>query len=579
MATPQSDAFVFPPAPVASLPVVAEGTSPGKRYAVHRIFCVGRNYAEHALEMGGDPKSEPPCFFTKPPTSLVDTAAGGEVAYPHATQELHHEIELVLAICRKGGNFTKGLPSPSIFGIGVGLDLTRRDLQAEAKRLRRPWDASKGFDRAAPCSPLVPLERLEAAGVFLPGCGGPPQDGSALSLELRVNGDVRQQTTLKSMIWNCSELVVELSKLYDIAPGDLVYTGTPAGVGPLAIGDEVVATLCAANQTWAECRFRVVEPAYHYNNTMVHGIPYPPNQTEQVVDWLRQHVRLRPTDIVCATYPKCGTTWLEQAVLMLVHGSDFKPNPGSQNSYDREQGKGKIWLEATVREKPNSFETSTAAKGRLCKLTLEEFDQMPTPRVLKTHAPPHLLVGTDQAGRLPDATPVLVMTRNPKDTCVSMYFHAQQTGFAYDGPFAAWQKRFLAGDVEFGSFFEWHRVWWSAKQSGSLGGRFLWMNFEDMIRDKRSVVASIASHLGLDVTAERIDWVVEQTTFSSMKRVSEKQREDMGDSAVKLGHYRKGETGDWKNHFSESEAAAFDACFAAKTAALPAGSLPTWPET
>lgn len=547
---------------------------------MQRIFCVGRNYAEHALEMGGNPEREPPFFFTKPPSSLVDTAATGEVAYPHATKELHHELELVLAISRSGGNFTRGLPPGYIFGVGVGLDLTRRDLQNEAKSRNRPWDASKGFDQAAPCSPIVPMGALADAGVFLPGCGGGPgHDGSAISLELKVNGEVRQQTTLRSMIWNCSELIIELSKLYDISPGDLIYTGTPAGVGPLQIGDEVVASLVAASRTFAECRFRMVEPVYHYNCAMVHGIRYPPPMVESIVDWLREKVRLRPTDILCATYPKCGTTWVEQAVLLLLHGQDFKPNPGSMNIFDREQGKGKVWIEQSVHPKPSSFRTSMSAKGMQMQMPLEEFDQLPAPRVLKTHAAPQMLVGVDEAGRLPDDMPVLLMTRNPKDTCVSLYHHAKSTPYAYDGPFSAWQKRFLAGRVEFGEFLDWHHAWWSAKQSGSLGGRILWLNFEDMISDKRSVVAAIAAHLRLDVPPERIDFVVEQTTFASMKDASDKQTKEQGTGAVKAGHFRKGETGDWKNHFAESEAAAFDKCYAEKAAALPPGSLPVWPET
>jgi len=252
--------LVFDPAPTASLPVVAGGEgSVEQRYAVSRIFCVGRNYADHAKEMGGNPDREPPFFFTKPPTALVDTTTVGRVHYPHMTQDLHHELEVVVAIGASGGHVTKKAADAMIYGFAIGLDLTRRDLQNEAKRLKRPWDTSKGFDESAPIGSLVPISALGGAGLALPGCSDEPGASSALSMELRVGGEVRQQALLDRMIWNCCELICELSKLYYLMPGDLIFTGTPAGVGPLVVGDTVCATLSGAGRVWAECSFVVAE--------------------------------------------------------------------------------------------------------------------------------------------------------------------------------------------------------------------------------------------------------------------------------------------------------------------------------
>ena len=187
-----------------SLPV--EGSD--ARFPVGRIYCVGRNYAAHRAEMGGDDR-EPPFFFSKPADAVVPP--GHDVPYPSATAHLHHEIELVVAIGEGG----------AIFGYAAGVDLTRRDLQGEAKQKGYPWDASKGFDASAPVSAIRQ---------------GPRPSGR---IRLSVNGEVRQDASLSDMIWNVDEIIAEASKLWKLAAGDLIYTGTPEGVGPLQRGDLV----------------------------------------------------------------------------------------------------------------------------------------------------------------------------------------------------------------------------------------------------------------------------------------------------------------------------------------------------
>jgi fumarylpyruvate hydrolase len=192
------------------------------RFPVRRIFCVGRNYADHVREMGADPKSEPPIFFTKPADAVVESAA---IPYPLDTANLHHEVELVLAIGRGG----EGIPAEDalahVWGYGVGVDLTRRDRQAEAKKAGAPWDAAKAFDQSAPVGALKPAPD---AGVMTRG-----------RIWLSVNGETRQDADLEQMIWSAPDIIAALSRSWALAPGDLVFTGTPAGVGPLAAGDAV----------------------------------------------------------------------------------------------------------------------------------------------------------------------------------------------------------------------------------------------------------------------------------------------------------------------------------------------------
>lgn len=209
--------FVFPPQLVPSVAV----TGGEARFPVRRIFCVGRNYAAHAREMGKDPDREPPFFFTKPADAVVDS--GATIPYPPLTNNLHFEGELVVAIGREGFRVSAEDALDHVFGYAAGNDLTRRDLQAEAKDLGRPWDWAKGFDRSAVCGPIRPASET-----------GHPSSGR---IRLEVNGKVRQDADLADMIWSVPEIISTLSHSMRIQPGDLVYTGTPAGVGALVAGD------------------------------------------------------------------------------------------------------------------------------------------------------------------------------------------------------------------------------------------------------------------------------------------------------------------------------------------------------
>jgi fumarylpyruvate hydrolase len=209
--------FVFPPAEIPSAAV--RGTD--ARYAVSRIFCVGRNYADHAREMGADPTREPPFYFTKPASAL--TPSGATVPYPTETRNYHYEMELVLAI---GAPVFKASPEAAraaIWGYATGLDMTRRDLQAAAKAAGKPWDTAKGFDQSAILGEIV---RVADIGLLEKG-----------AITLAVNGVEKQRGDLADMIWNQAEIVANLSHLFHLHPGDLIYTGTPAGVGAVVEGD------------------------------------------------------------------------------------------------------------------------------------------------------------------------------------------------------------------------------------------------------------------------------------------------------------------------------------------------------
>jgi fumarylpyruvate hydrolase len=211
--------FVF--APHAVTTVAVNGTT--QRFPVHRIYCVGRNYAAHAREMGNDPEREPPFFFSKPADAIVPNHAS--VAYPPRTADLHHEIELVIALGKGGRNIALAQALEHVFGYAVGNDLTRRDLQSAAKDQGRPWDTAKGFDGSAPITAITP-----AAVV------GHPVRGR---IWLNVNGQPRQQGDLADLIWSVAEIIAELSTLFELAAGDLIFSGTPAGVGPVRPGDRL----------------------------------------------------------------------------------------------------------------------------------------------------------------------------------------------------------------------------------------------------------------------------------------------------------------------------------------------------
>jgi fumarylpyruvate hydrolase len=209
--------YVVPAPPVSSLAI--EGSA--ARFPVHRIYCVGRNYAEHAREMGGDPDRELPFFFMKPADALV--ADGGDFPYPPESKDVHHEMELVVAVGTGGANIAAGSALDHVFGYAAGLDMTRRDLQAAAKKAGRPWDTAKGFDHAAPCGRLTPAARI-----------GHPASGA---IWLKVNGELRQNSDLSQLIWKVPEVIAYLSTLFILVPGDLIYTGTPAGVAAVQRGD------------------------------------------------------------------------------------------------------------------------------------------------------------------------------------------------------------------------------------------------------------------------------------------------------------------------------------------------------
>ncbi len=208
--------FVIAPPAQAVVPVSGGGLFP-----VRRIFCVGRNYAEHAREMGGNPEREAPFFFTKPADAVV--TGGADLPYPPATKSLHHEMELVVAIGTGGAGIAEAAALGHVWGYAAGIDMTRRDLQNEAKKAARPWDMSKGFDHSAPIGEIVPAAQ-----------GPDPTRGP---IELRVNGTVRQSSDLARMIWSVAETIACLSLLVRLAPGDLIFTGTPEGVGPVVRGD------------------------------------------------------------------------------------------------------------------------------------------------------------------------------------------------------------------------------------------------------------------------------------------------------------------------------------------------------
>jgi len=193
-----------------------------RRFPVRRIFCVGRNYAEHAREMGHDPDREPPFFFMKPADALVPD--GGAVPYPPATADLHHEVELAVALGDTLRDATPEQALRAVYGYAVAIDLTRRDLQGEAKRLGRPWEVGKAFEASCPCGPLVPAERFD------PGGG---------RIWLSVDGAPRQDGDLDQLIWSVPEVLAQASRVFTLKPGDLVLTGTPAGVGRLDPGAAV----------------------------------------------------------------------------------------------------------------------------------------------------------------------------------------------------------------------------------------------------------------------------------------------------------------------------------------------------
>jgi fumarylpyruvate hydrolase len=215
-----SELFVIEAPSQPSIPVVGSKA----RFPVHRIYCVGRNYAAHAREMGKDPEKEPPFFFLKPADAIVPE--GGETAYPPGTSNLHHEIELVVAIHRGGHKISSATALDHVFGYAMGLDMTRRDLQLQARDMGRPWDFGKAFDQSAPISAIYPVSSH-----------GHHSSGA---ITLEVNGQLKQSADLKDLIWNVPDTIAFLSDYYRLQPGDLIFTGTPAGVGAVVKGDKLL---------------------------------------------------------------------------------------------------------------------------------------------------------------------------------------------------------------------------------------------------------------------------------------------------------------------------------------------------
>ena len=214
--------YVFPPPAIASVPVVGRA----ERFPVHRIYCVGRNYAEHAKEMGFTGR-EPPFFFLKPADTVLAVPAGetGALPYPSLTSNLHHEVELVVALGRGGSNIRAADALQHVFGYAVGLDMTRRDLQNEMKKQGRPWSIGKAFEHSAPIAPITPAEQVG--------------DLAQAAIWLQVNGAERQRSQISQMIWNIAETIEHLSAAWTLQPGDLIYTGTPEGVGAVVRGDVI----------------------------------------------------------------------------------------------------------------------------------------------------------------------------------------------------------------------------------------------------------------------------------------------------------------------------------------------------
>jgi fumarylpyruvate hydrolase len=217
---------VITAAPVPAVPV--SGAAPGATFPVRRIYCVGRNYVEHAKEMGFTGR-EPPFFFLKPGDAIVPVSEGttGRMRYPSLTKDLHHEIELVVAIGTAGRDIKAADAMRHVWGYGVGLDMTRRDLQGEAKKQGRPWCSGKGFDESAPIGPVRPAALCNV--------------GADTRIELKVNGTLRQHSVIGKLIWNIPEIIEQLSGLWELAPGDLIFTGTPEGVAAVVTGDTLSA--------------------------------------------------------------------------------------------------------------------------------------------------------------------------------------------------------------------------------------------------------------------------------------------------------------------------------------------------
>ncbi|ADO42976.1 fumarylacetoacetate hydrolase family protein [Ketogulonicigenium vulgare] len=212
--------YVIAPQPQATLPIAGSD----KVFPINRVFCIGRNYAAHAVEMGHDPDREPPFFFFKTASNIT---SDGTFPYPERTEDVHHEVELVVALSKGGSNIAVEDALDHVWGYGIGLDMTRRDLQGEAKKMGRPWEVGKSFEASGPCGPLVPASEI-----------GHPTSGA---IWLDVNGQRRQTGDLNQLLWKIPEMIAELSHYFDLKAGDIIMTGTPSGVGAVVKGDVMTA--------------------------------------------------------------------------------------------------------------------------------------------------------------------------------------------------------------------------------------------------------------------------------------------------------------------------------------------------
>ncbi|MBD9454475.1 fumarylacetoacetate hydrolase family protein [Rhizobium sp. RHZ02] len=220
--------LAFAPPATSVLPIAGSDI----HFPVHRIYCVGRNFADHAIEMGHDPTKEPPFFFQKNSDSLVRPERG--FPYPGQSEDVHYEVELVIALHKGGSDIPVNRALECVFGYAVGLDMTRRDLQDVGKKMGRPWEVAKAFEDSAPCGRIQLAERI-----------GHPSAGD---IWLSVNGERRQSGDLNQMIWKVPEMISYLSKLFTLRPGDLIFAGTPAGVGPIKVGDDMVARIAGVDE-------------------------------------------------------------------------------------------------------------------------------------------------------------------------------------------------------------------------------------------------------------------------------------------------------------------------------------------
>lgn len=226
--------YVIPAPEQPCLPVTASD----QMFPVHRIYCVGRNYADHAREMGHNPDQEAPFFFLKPADVLV--GPNEDFPYPGLSKDVHHEVELVVALATGGSDIPEASALEHIYGYAVGIDMTRRDLQNEAKKLGRPWDSGKAFDFSAPCSAIKPVSLT-----------GHPDSGR---IQLKIDTEIRQESDLDHMIWKVPQIIARLSALFMLQPGDLIFTGTPAGVGPVNPGEHIQAEIAGVSELALFCR-------------------------------------------------------------------------------------------------------------------------------------------------------------------------------------------------------------------------------------------------------------------------------------------------------------------------------------